>query len=129
MKNIIIQETDASILEMITIALSLDGLSVVPIKSCSEDFLTLIDKHRPHAILLEYFLDGANCIESCRQIKSIYPRLPVIALSCNNHINELYEQGGFDDYIRKPFDLAVLYKVLRKQIPKETTSNTEIEVV
>lgn len=52
----------------------------------------------------------------CNQIKAKYPHLPVIALSCNNNIHEVYSKFGFDDYISKPFDLDLLYRVLRKHI-------------
>jgi DNA-binding NtrC family response regulator len=68
--------------------------------------------------MLDYRLDGKVCIEICQQIKASYPHLPVIAMSCNNNINNVYDQYGFDDYIPKPFDLDMLYRTLRKHIPQ-----------
>jgi len=69
--------------------------------------------------MLDYRLDGESCKLICYQIKSRYPHLPIIALSCNYNIDRLYGKGGFDDYIRKPFDLDLLYQVLRKHIPAQ----------
>ncbi|MFP3335741.1 hypothetical protein SB761_34125, partial [Pseudomonas sp. SIMBA_064] len=65
-----------------------------------------------------YRLDGSMSKQICFLIKEQYPHLPVIALSCNYNIDRLYGEGGFDDYIRKPFDLDKLYSVIKKYIPE-----------
>ncbi|WP_316812341.1 response regulator transcription factor [Pedobacter heparinus] len=79
----------------------------------------MIDQCRPHVVMLDYRLNGEDAKQICYRIKSRYPHLPVIALSCNYNIDRLYGEGGFDDYIRKPFDLDLLYRVLRKYIPEK----------
>jgi CheY-like chemotaxis protein len=38
----------------------------------------------------------------------------LIAMNCNHNINQEYGRFGFDDYIPKPFDLDLLYLMLRK---------------
>jgi len=83
-----------------------------------EDFMATIDKHRPHVVILDYPLHGERCLEACRRIKAKYPHLPVIASSCNSNIHQEYDRLGFDGYIRKPFDLDLLYRVIRQYIPK-----------
>jgi DNA-binding response OmpR family regulator len=55
----------------------------------------------------------------CKLIKAKYPNLPVLALSCNNNIHDIYSLYGFNDYIKKPFDLDELYAILRKHIPDQ----------
>lgn len=122
MESIIVQDTDAAILDVLTLALQMEGFHVCPIQGEDEDFLGLIDQHRPHVVMLDFSLSGETAKEICFKIKSHYPHLPLIALSCNYNIDRLYGEGGFDDYIRKPFDLDVLYKVLRKHIPPKAAS-------
>ncbi len=126
MKKVIIQETDETILEVINVALCMEGFDVIPIHTCDESILPLIEEQKPHVVMLEFFLDGVSCIEICELIKNKYPRLPVVALSCNYHINEVYDKYGFDDFIRKPFDLKVLYKVVRKHT-EEAGWDTSLE--
>jgi DNA-binding response OmpR family regulator len=116
METIMVQDTDPAVLEVLTLALEAEGFHVCPIKHCDEQILQLIDEVRPHVVMLDYKLDGEDCIKICQEIKSRYPHLPVVALSCNVNIHEKYSFSGFDDYIKKPFNLSLLYKVLRKHI-------------
>ncbi|UKT63018.1 response regulator [Pedobacter mucosus] len=118
---IIVQETDEAILDVLKIALEMENFEFVSILNYDQDFLDLIDQKRPHVVVLDYLLDGESSIQMCERIHEVYPHLPVIALSCNNNINEVYSKYGFDDYIKKPFDLDHLYAVLRKYIPKQVT--------
>lgn len=115
METIIVQDNDESILDVLTFALESEGFTVYPLIDC-DNFLQLIDQARPHVVMLDYRLDGKRCREICGEIKAKFPNLPVIALSCNTNIHEIYAQHGFDDYISKPFDLDLLYSILRKHI-------------
>jgi len=120
MKTIIVQDTEKEILDVLTTALELDHFKVFPAIGYEVDLLSMIGRVRPHGVMLDYLQEGSECIRICRQIKTHYPDLPVIAMSCNSNINQVYDQHGFDDYIEKPFDLDYLYLVLRKHIPKVT---------
>jgi len=119
METIVIQETDKDILEVLYAALELEGFNVYALGETDEDFLEVIDKARPHVVMLDFRLSGEECKQVCREIKKRYPHLPVLALSCNSNINELYSKAGFDGYIQKPFDLAQLYSILRSHIPRQ----------
>ena len=119
MKTIVIQETDKDILEVLYAALELEGFNVYALGEADEDFLEVIDKARPHVVMLDFRLSGEECKEVCQQIKKRYPHLPVLALSCNSNINDLYSKAGFDGYIEKPFDLDQLYHILRRYIPRQ----------
>lgn len=116
METIIIQDTDAGILDMLTIALELENFQVFAITDPEHDFISLIDKARPHVVMLDFKIHGAAALAVLRKIKAKHPFLPVIAISCNNNINGVAIAAGFDDYIAKPFDLDLLYQVLRKHI-------------
>jgi DNA-binding response OmpR family regulator len=39
-------------------------------------------------------------------------------MSCNSNIHEHFDKAGFDAYIRKPFDLDLLYLIVHKYINK-----------
>ncbi|WP_183567644.1 response regulator [Mucilaginibacter sp. SP1R1] len=119
METVIIQDTDQSILDILTIALQMENYQVYSVQDFESNFMDMIKKLKPHVIMLDYKLDGKICVQICHQIKAVYPHLPVIALSCNSNINDEYDGHGFDDYIPKPFDLDNLYAVLRKHIPKQ----------
>jgi DNA-binding response OmpR family regulator len=118
MYKVLVQETDESILEVLTMALEVEGFMVKGMLGAKPGFLELINDFRPHVVMLDFRLRGDDAIEVCSLIKKQYPFLPVLALSCNSNIHLAYEKSGFDDYISKPFDLELLYHVLRKHIPK-----------
>lgn len=118
MHTIIIQETDQAVLDVLKEALSQENYKVYALQQCDENFMELIENTRPHVIMLDYRLAGAQCLKIFMEIKKTYPHLPLIALSCNHNINTIAPAIGFDDYIEKPFDLTYLYQTLRKYIPK-----------
>jgi len=118
METIIVQDTDKHVLEVLTLALELENFNVYPLQDCEVNFIELIEQHRPHVVMLDFRIDGKKCMEILQTIKKSYPTLPVIAMSCNNNINTVAHAKGFDGYIEKPFDFDLLYRVLRKHIPK-----------
>lgn len=118
MERIVIQETDPAVLELLEIALTEAGFQVHATDHCAPDFLDIIAAKQPHLVVLDFKLSGKEAIDICYQIKQRFPHLPIIALSCNYNINQDYQRHGFDDYIRKPFDLDLLIKILRRHIPK-----------
>jgi DNA-binding response OmpR family regulator len=119
METIIVQETDAAIPDMLTVALQMENFEVFALTVADGNFLDLIRKARPLVIVLNYEFTDHTCIRPCHRIKEKYPYLPVLALSCNHNINQEYNKYGFDGYIEKPFDLELLYRVLREHIPEQ----------
>ncbi|WP_165501813.1 response regulator [Pedobacter frigiditerrae] len=84
------------------------------LQDCNANFIELIEKTRAHIVMLDFPIDGKKCMEILQVIKDRYPTLPVIAMSCNNNINTVACAKGFDGYIEKPFDIDLLYRILRK---------------
>ncbi|MGY4384512.1 DNA-binding NtrC family response regulator [Pedobacter sp. UYP24] len=118
METIIVQETDSAVRDVLTIALQEGNYTVFSVAEFQEDFMEMIEECRPHVVMLDFKIDGKKSIAICHTIKAVYPHLPVIAMSCNNNIHNVYDKFGFDAYITKPFDLDHLYMILRKYIPK-----------
>jgi DNA-binding response OmpR family regulator len=116
METIMIQEADEATLEVITAALQMAGYRGRSLTDDNENMLDMIRHHHPKLILLDCWLSNYSGKQVCHWIKSHFPRLPVIAFSCDNHIGEKYRALGFDDYISKPFDLELLYRVIRKHL-------------
>jgi len=127
METIVIQETDQAVRDVLTLALEAEGFSVLTFAECNSDFITTIDRIRPHLIILDFKISGADCIKMCKLIKESFPHLPVLTMSCNSNINNVYNQFGFDGYISKPFDLDLLYQVLRKYIPEVKQKEAGLE--
>lgn len=119
METIVVQETNAATLDILTAALEMENFKVFPLTEAGEDLLELIDQAKPHAVILNYEFNNHTCIQLCLSIKRKYPHLPVLAISCNYNINLEYSKHGFDGYIAKPFDLDLLYRILRNHIPEK----------
>jgi len=119
MGKIIVQDNDKSILDILTLVLEMEGFQVCAMQHCDENILEMIDHMRPHIVVLDFKINGEDCIDICTKIKAKYPHLPLLAISCNTNIQEQSSQFGFDGYISKPFDLDLLYSILRSHIPNQ----------
>jgi DNA-binding response OmpR family regulator len=111
--NIIVQDYDENVLELLTLCLAMEGIRVLPLKG-TDDILDKIQIFDPDMVILDYKLRATSAIRSCRLIKQIYPQLPVIAISCNIDIRSEYSRNGFDDYIKKPFDIDRLLAIVNR---------------
>jgi DNA-binding response OmpR family regulator len=113
MKKVIVQDTNYDLLETMTIILEEAEYEVLPVIHY-QDVLAKITDFKPDIILLDFKLTGEESISVCRQIKTDFPQLPIVAMSCGMQIRYEYANAGFDDYITKPFDLDVFFKIIRR---------------
>jgi DNA-binding response OmpR family regulator len=116
METIMVQENDTATLDVLRTALQMEGFRVCRLTENEENMVDTIRRYHPKVILLDCWLSDYSGKRICHRLKAHFRSLPVIALSCNNHIDAHYRQLGFDDYLEKPFDLDQLYRVVRKQI-------------
>jgi two-component system KDP operon response regulator KdpE len=70
------------------------------------------------AVLLELPGSELDGIEACRQVRRVYPRLPVLVLSDCDSVDNKVEalEAGADDYISKPFSAREIVARLRSAI-------------
>jgi len=70
----------------------------------------LIQQHAYDIVLLDWMLPKKSGIEVCRTIRQSLPHMPIIMLTALDGIEEQIKGlgAGADDYLSKPFDLAVL---------------------
>ena len=116
MAKVFIQENEQDILEILCIALQLENVETYAVLGYDVDFIGLINRFKPHVAILDYRLDGKECMQVAKMLKKTYPTLPLIASSCNAKIDEDYCRYGFDGYLSKPFDLECLYQTLKNFI-------------
>ena len=57
METIIVQDTDKTVLHVLTLALELENFKVYPLQDCEADFIELIEKNRPHVVMLDFRID------------------------------------------------------------------------
>ncbi len=97
----------------------------VDIAMSGEECLDKIQKNHYHLVLMDQMMPVMDGIETTKRIRAFddqYMRkIPVIALTANaiRGSREMFLENGFQDYISKPMDIALLEKVLRTYLPKD----------
>src|SRR6185437_10035419 len=117
METILVQEMDADTLEVLTVALQMKGYRVCSLSDHHSNVIDMIRRYHPKLVLLDCWLGHNSGKQISHWIKSHFPKLPVIAFSCDTNIDEEYHKLGFDGYLKKPFDLDVLYQAIGKYLP------------
>ena len=81
-------------------------------------------------VLLDLNLPDGNGFDLLREIKEDTPHLPVILLTANDTDMEIVNglEQGADDYITKPFSLAVLRARVNTQLRKASDMFTETQI-
>jgi DNA-binding NtrC family response regulator len=116
METILIQDADEAIADIVITALRMNGYRACRLGNNQENILETIRSHQGKLILLDCWL-GQQSARLCGWIKAHFPKLPVIAFSCDSNISQNFRLLGFDGYLNKPFDLQDLYRLARKFLP------------
>jgi len=124
-KTILIVDDEASIREMIAVALEMAGYNCLEASNTQEAYSIIVDEN-PHMILLDWMLPGTSGIEFARRLKrdERTSETPIIMLTAKGEEDNkiLGLEAGADDYITKPFSprelVARLKAVLRRATPQ-----------
>jgi two-component system KDP operon response regulator KdpE len=83
-----------------------------------ENALTRLRMVDYEAILLECRVFGSDCAAVCKQLRTLYPRLPILVLSSNGSLKKKVAafEAGVDDYTTRPFEERELAARLRSAI-------------
>jgi two-component system OmpR family response regulator len=86
-----------------------------------EDALWMVGATRYDAVVLDVMLPGIDGIETCRRLRSSGIWTPVLMLTARNQLEDRVAglDGGADDYLAKPFELAELAARLRALVRRE----------
>ena len=91
-----------------------------------EEALEKIESKDYDFVFMDHMMPGMDGIECFHRIRAkhgsdYYMRVPVIALTANAIAGsrEMFLEEGFDDFVAKPIDNALLDQILKKYIPAE----------
>ena len=133
-KTVLIVDDEASIREMIAVALEMADYNYLEAADAREAHSLIVDK-QPDLILLDWMLPGTSGVELARRLKreEATSEIPIIMLTAkveeDNKIQGL--EVGADDYITKPFSprelVARLKAVLRRTTPAGVETPVEVD--
>ena len=128
MSTILIVEDDVNINEMLKVALQKEGYSCIQAFSGTEGRLVL-SQEEPDLVLLDLMLPGMSGETLLEEIRQTKRAVPVIVLSARDEMDSKVDMllSGADDYVVKPFDLAVLYsRILALLRRTKTITDTKL---
>ena len=76
-------------------------------------------------VFMDHMMPEMDGVEATGLIREMggeyYKKLPIVALTANavSGAREMFKEAGFDDFIAKPIEPAVLDRVLKKWLPKD----------
>lgn len=126
--SVLIVEDDLSLRQSLRSTLEAVGFSPGEASSGEEALLAL--RHDPfETVLLDINMPGIGGMETCRRIRQIYPRLPVIVLTVRDSERDTVEalDAGADDYITKPFQFLELTARLRSAVRRYRTTSDDTD--
>lgn len=88
--------------------------------------LEITKKQQPDLVILDLTLPKMTGESVCKEVKRMYPQLPVVILTAKNRSDDILSgfRLGADDYISKPFEIEELLARIRAKL-----KNTEREFV
>lgn len=80
-----------------------------------EEALSLVRTNPFDAVLLDINMPGMTGIDTCKNMRRLFPRIPILMLTVRNSEDDKVEalDAGADDYITKPFQLRELTARIR----------------
>ncbi|MCK2043420.1 phosphate regulon transcriptional regulator PhoB [Chromohalobacter salexigens] len=133
-KTVLIVDDEASIREMIAVALEMADYRVLEADNAQTAHAMVVDD-QPDLLLLDWMMPGTSGIELARRLKrdTATAELPIILLTAKSEEDNKIQglEAGADDYITKPFSprelVARLKAVLRRATPTGVEETVEID--
>jgi DNA-binding response OmpR family regulator len=130
MSRILVVEDEAHLAEGLRFNLEAEGYSVVLTGKGEEALQLLLDKKEPFdAIVLDVMLPGKDGFTVARELRLSQSYIPLLMLTARSRSEDVLKgfESGADDYLAKPFNLAILMARLesllrRKQWMQDATS-------
>lgn len=136
MQNILIVDDEASIRDMLRMALESNSFSVNEASNVTAA-QNEIERQKPDLILLDWMMPGTSGVELLRRLRKheAHANIPIIMLTAKDDDEHsiLALDAGADDYITKPFSpralLARINALLRRTTAIDTPRNRETKIV
>lgn len=108
-RRVLLVEDDPGVTSMLTVAIRFLDLEIHTARS-GDEALRLVEKWRPHVILLDVVLPGIDGFEICSRLRGSGILTPVLFLSARESVEDKIRglALGGDDYVTKPFDMREL---------------------
>jgi two-component system, OmpR family, KDP operon response regulator KdpE len=115
--RLLIVEDDSALRRSLRTTLGVLGFEVAE-ASNGEDALGRLRMADYEAVLLDINMPGIGGIETCRRIRHIFTRLPILMLTVRDSEDDKVEalEVGADDYVTKPFQTRELTARIRAAI-------------
>jgi len=112
--RVLLVEDDRDIAEPLARALGREGYEVSTLGDGRAAVRTVLDAP-PDLIILDVGLPGMDGLEVCRHVRDVRPQVPILMLTARDGELETIAglDAGADDYVTKPFRLAVLLARVR----------------
>ncbi|MGI6018454.1 MAG: response regulator transcription factor [Marvinbryantia sp.] len=111
MKKILVVEDDLALSTGLCFELDTEGYLSMSAYNCQKARY-LLKNEDLDLVLLDVNLPDGNGFDLCKEIKNLYPELPVIFLTANDLEQNVLD--GFDlgaeDYVTKPFNMKILLR-------------------
>lgn len=124
--RILVVDDDASLAEMLTIALRNEGFEPYVVGDGTQA-LPAVRELRPDLILLDLMLPGMNGIDVCRAVRNEFG-VPIVMLTAKSDTVDvvLGLESGADDYMVKPFKHKELVARIRARLRRTDDEPAEL---
>ena len=97
-------------------------------RPCGEGLLEVITQVTPDLLLLDIHLPGQSGLQLLGKVKEKHPTLAVFMLTVRGDEDTILKcfKSGCEDYITKPFSIAVLKARISRWIPTNITNTTTL---
>jgi two-component system, OmpR family, alkaline phosphatase synthesis response regulator PhoP len=126
MNSILIVEDELHLAKGLRFNLEAEGYHVT-VAHEGEAALKLILNHKFDAVLLDVMLPGKNGFEIAAELRRQENFIPILMLTARNRPEDVLRgfESGADDYLPKPFELAILIARLRGLLRRNQWSKHE----
>ncbi|CAH1216729.1 putative transcriptional regulatory protein TcrX [Paenibacillus plantiphilus] len=120
--RVLLADDEPHIIQFLEMGLTNEGFEVKCVEN-GIDAVHLAGSFRPHVVILDVMMPGANGFEVCRLLKDQGDNIAVIMLTAKDEVTDRVKglTLGADDYVVKPFSfeelLARIGARLRNQFP------------
>jgi len=117
MPSILIVEDEAKMRRLLELNLSEEGFTTHAAAD-AEEGLKLLNREAIDLVVTDFKLPGMNGLEFLQAIKRIDASLPVVIMTAYGSVESAVEamKVGASDYVLKPFSLAEMALVIRKEL-------------
>jgi CheY-like chemotaxis protein len=117
MKKVLICDDDPDILEVTRTILLLKGYNVETMMT-TEGLFPKVAEFKPDLILMDLWIPETGGEKATRDLKGnpSTEEIPVVLFSANNDIDKVAKSTGANGYLRKPFEIEQLEKVIASNI-------------